>query len=1015
MFPSLLPLLLLFLCSYGGTAGQKTDADELAILLDVKAALGSATTALDSWLPGGNPCSFPGVLCDARGSVSEIDLSHRRLSGTIPFKSLCRLSSLVRLWLGDTGVSGEVSAELGACTGMRFLDLAYNSLSGEIPDLSPLQNLRVLNLSGNGFTGSFPWASLARMPELYSLYLGDNPFNQTAGFPEEVLGRTKLQWLYLTNCSIHGVIPPGIGKLTGLVNLELADNQLYGKIPPEISRLTSLWQLELYNNSLTGELPRGFGGLANLTFFDASTNNLVGNLSEIRFLTKLASLQLFENDFSGEVPAELGEFRDLVNLSLYTNRLSGSLPAALGSWAEFNFIDVSTNLLTGPIPPDMCKRGTMKKLLMLENQFTGEIPATYANCTSLERFRVSNNSLSGEVPAGIWSLPNVNIIDLKSNQFSGSIGASIGKAKGLSQLFISHNQFSGELPAEIAGASSLVSVDASYNQLSGEVPASIGDLKALVSLYLQGNRLGGEIPDSLGSCSSLTQVNLAENSLSGRIPASLGRLSNLNSLNLSTNDLSGNIPGSLGSLKLSFLDVSGNLLTGAVPPALAIEAFSNGFVGNPGLCGYGVRSLRSCSPYSSPSSRDRLRTVVTCLLVAAAVAFAIFGYFVYMKRRRAEKESHRGLFSGDSWDMKSFRVVSFEEQEIINAVRQENLIGKGGSGSVYRVDLVGGKTVAVKHIWNYLNANKGDDSGGGAAAMLGGRRRRSREGLTTSREFEAEVTTLSAIRHVNVVKLFCSITSEDSSLLVYEFMPNGSLWDRLHTCEGGKLGGLDWDTRYEVALGAARGLEYLHHGLQRPIIHRDVKSSNILLDESFKPCIADFGLAKILHGQAATAAPSLTSDASSTHVVAGTHGYIAPEYAYTLKVNEKSDVYSFGVVLLELVTGRRPIEPDYGDNKDIVYWVYSNMTCMEGVMELVDKRIPAWAREEAMKVLRVGVLCTMRLPTLRPSMRAVVQMLEEVGQDRLAPAPAPADGGVRDYKEGKEPDPKQEKQRATPQ
>ncbi|KAJ6843962.1 receptor-like protein kinase HAIKU2 [Iris pallida] len=251
--------------------------------------------------------------------------------------------------------------------------------------------------------------------------------------------------------------------------------------------------------------------------------------------------------------------------------------------------------------------------------------------------------------------------------------------------------------------------------------------------------------------------------------------------------------------------------------------------------------------------------------------------------------------------------------------------------------------------------------------------RRSRAARSPSREFEAEVDTLSSIRHVNVVKLYCSITSEDSSLLVYEYLPNGSLWDRIHSAGGGKTG-LDWGTRYGIAVGAARGLEYLHHGCDRPILHRDVKSSNILLDEFFKPRIADFGLAKILQSGVA----GKDSSTTTTHVIAGTHGYIAPEYAYTSKVNEKSDVYSFGVVLLELVTGRRPIEEEHGENEDLVCWVTRRTTSRESVTAMVDPSIRAdSAIEEALRVLKVGVLCTARLPALRPSMRTVVHMLED--------------------------------------
>ncbi|URE48911.1 Leucine rich repeat N-terminal domain [Musa troglodytarum] len=969
-------LFLLVLCLLGG--GTATPEEELQILSQFRASLTAATSrTFESWDAGSSACGFAGVRCDSTGSVSEIDLTDAGVSGEISFASLCRLPSLSSLSLGSNSLSGSVSADLRNCTALRRLDLAANNLAGPFPDLAPLSELRVLNLSGNTLTGAFPWGSLARLTGLQVLNLGDNSFDPSP-FPKEVVSLTKLNWVFLSSCNIHGDIPPSIGNLTELVDLELADNFLTGGIPPEIARLSKLWMLELYNNSLTGRIPAGFGNLSRLAYFDASMNQLEGDLAELRSLTNLVSLQLFTNDLSGEVPPEFGEFRYLTNLSLYTNRLNGTLPPTLGSRANFDFIDVSTNFFTGGIPPDMCKRGTMTRLLILENNFTGEIPANYGSCLSLVRFRVSKNSLSGVVPAGLWGLPNLNIIDLAVNQFEGGIGAGIGKAKSLYQLYLNKNRFSGLLPPEIGGVTSIVNIDVSYNRFYGEIPASIGELKQLLSLNFESNAFSGTIPNAIGSCVRLSSVGLAANNLSGPIPASLGHLTSLNSLDLSNNQLSGEIPVSLAALKLSALDLSNNQLTGAVPAALAIAAYNRSFAGNSGLCAEGggansVRSLRQC-PATTKGSSDELRVVLTCFLAGAAVILACFGLYIALRKRLADgRGGHHAVVKDPSWDLKSFRILTFDEQEIVDAIKPDNLIGKGGSGEVYRVELASGEVVAVKHIWN-------DPVGGtkerSTTAMLGARGRR----RPARREFEAEVATLSAVRHVNVVKLYCSITSEESCLLVYEHLPNGSLWDRLHGPSGGKASELGWDERYEIAVGAARGLEYLHHGWDRPILHRDVKSSNILLDQCFKPRIADFGLAKVLQSTASGAGGG--KEGSSAHVIAGTYGYIAPEYAYTWKVNEKGDVYSFGVVLMELMTGRRPIDPEYGENKDIVHWASRRMGNRESVMAMVDLRIPEWAREEAVKVLRIAVLCTARLPATRPSMRAVVQMLEEAGRCR---------------------------------
>ncbi|WOL05098.1 hypothetical protein Cni_G13821 [Canna indica] len=965
--------LFLFLCLLLA-GGASTPKEELRILLELRARLTTTNNAtFRSWHADSSACTFNGVKCDSAGFVTEIDLAGTGISSDVPFGSLCNLASLSALSLGSNSLSGGMSADLRNCIHLRRLDLAANHFSGEVPDLSLLSQLEVLNLSGNAFTGVFPWGSLANLTALEVLTLGDNSFDPS-NFPEVVTTLTKLNSLFLSVCNIHGEIPPSIGNLTELVDLELADNFLTGVIPLEITRLSNLWMLELYNNSLTGRIPARFGNLSRLAYFDASMNKLEGDLFELRSLKNLVSLQLFMNDLSSELPPEFGEFEHLTNLSLYMNRLNGKLPPKLGSWAEFDFIDVSTNFLTGEIPPDMCRRGTMKRLLMLENNFTGEIPVSYAKCSSLIRFRVSKNSLSGVVPAGLWSLPNLNIIDLASNQFEGPIAPGIGRAKSLFQLYLNKNRFSSMLPPEIGGAASIVNMDLSYNHFSGEIPASIRELKNLQSLNLESNSFSGAIPDAIGSCVSLNSIDFSANNLSRPIPASLGELTRLNSLDLSNNELYGTIPASLSTLKLSALDLSNNHLTGAIPAALGISAYNGSFVGNPGLCILGggtnsLRSLRQCSAVKRSSSEE-LSIMMTSFLAAAVVILACIGLYIVIRKRQADGcGDHPAIVKDPSWDMKSFRIVTFDEQEIVNAIKPENLIGKGGSGEVYRVELESGEVMAVKHIWNTPVDGMKERT---TAAMLGSRRRR----RPAAREFEAEVATLSAVRHVNLVKLYCSITSEESSLLVYEHLPNGSLWDRLHgPALPGKARQLGWEERYEIAMGAARGLEYLHHGWDRPILHRDVKSSNILLDEWLKPRIADFGLAKVLHSAAGGA-----KDISSTHVIAGTHGYIAPEYAYTWKVNEKSDVYSFGVVLMELVTGRLPIEAEYGENKDIIYWASRRMESRESVMGLVDKRIPTWAMEEAVKVLRVAVLCTERLPTIRPSMRTMVQMLEEAGR-----------------------------------
>lgn len=916
----------------------------------------SNTQVFTTWNANNHICNFTGIICNEESFVKEIAIPEQKLEGTLDFESICDIESLEKISLGLNLLHGTISSHLSKCSNLTHLDLGMNFFEGEFVEISSLRKLEFLNLNMSGFSGRFPWKSLEKLTNLTYLSLGDNPFEKTS-FPLEILNLYKLEVLYLTNSSIEGTIPNEIKNLVSLQRLELSDNFLMGVIPDGITKLANLQILELYDNQISGVFPLGFGQLVTLKYLDVSNNSLEGDVHELRTLTNLESLQLFENKFSGEIPAEFGEFKFLKEFSIYKNKFTGELPAKIGSWADFEYIDVSENMFTGLIPPDMCKKGKFLSFLMLQNNFTGGLPETYANCSSLQRLRISKNSLSGRVPDGIWSLPYLEMIDLAMNQFEGQVGHNIGEANSLAQLFISNNRFSGELPEEISNVSSLVEIELMYNQFSGEIPAKIGDLKKLTSLYIQGNFFSGTIPESIGSCVSLNEINFAGNMFTGNIPASFGSLRVLNSLNMSNNKLSGVIPESLSSLKLSLIDLSNNMLIGRVPESLLAEAYDGSFSGNPGLCADGSRGTRQCSPVSGGSGGG-LGVAKYCFIAGALVLVLSVSCFFLIKMRYKDRENL--INRSFSWHMKQFHIITFSEGEIVQSLKRENLIGKGGSGNVYKVELGCGKKLAVKHMLKPTIDSASDQKNYPSSATILPKRK------SRCPEYDAEVATLSSIRHVNVVKLYCSITSDDSNLLVYEYMPNGSLWDRLHTYQKIEM---DWNVRYEIAVGAAKGLEYLHHGCERPVIHRDVKSSNILLDEEMKPKIADFGLAKIVQ-------PNKVMD--STHLIAGTYGYIAPEYGYTHKVTEKSDIYSFGVVLMELVTGKKPVEPEFGENKDIVFWVHDEMKSKGNVISLVDSYISDESKEDAAKVLNIAIHCTMRFPAQRPSMRMVVHLLEQV-------------------------------------
>ncbi|ESQ47922.1 hypothetical protein EUTSA_v10022054mg [Eutrema salsugineum] len=967
MFRRLLILRLLFLLPVvSSKSNHKREVENLLKLKSVFAKTES-NDVFSTWTNHQNSaCEFAGIVCNSIGNVVEINLGSRSLingdddsSSDLPFDSICDLKFLEKLVLGNNFLRGRILKSLSNCNRLRYLDLGINNFSGEFPTIDSLRFLEFLSLNASGISGKFPWNSLKRLKRLSFLSVGDNHF-EPHPFPGEILNLTALNWIYLSNSSISGKIPEGIKNLVRLQNLELSDNEISGEIPKGIVHLRKLKQLEIYNNYLSGKLPLGFGNLTNLRSFDASNNLLDGDLSELRSLKSLVSLGLFENRLTGEIPKEFGDFKCLAALSLYRNQLTGKLPEKLGSWTGFHYIDVSENFLEGQIPSDMCKKGAMTHLLMLQNRFTGQFPESYAKCKTLIRIRVSNNSLSGVVPPGIWGLPNLHFLDFASNRFEGTLTDDIGFAKSLGSLDLSRNWFSGSLPSQISGATSLVSVNIRMNKFSGQIPDSFGKFKELVSLYLDQNNLSGAIPESLSLCTSLADLNLAGNSLSGNIPESFGSLKLLNSLNLSRNKLSGTIPVGLSSLKLSLLDLSGNELTGSVPEPLKTGSFE----GNSGLCSSEIAYLQPClcgKPLGHEGKAKHLSKLEICSIVA--VVFALFLLFCNVIFKINRDRSSRTAQKKNNWVLSSFRLLNLNEMEIIDEIKSENLIGRGGQRNVYRVTLKNGETLAVKHIWGREICNESFRSSTG---MLSARNNNN----NNNKEFEAEVATLSNVKHINVVKLFCSITSEDSKLLVYEFMPNGSLWEQLHERRGEQE--IGWRVRQAIALGAARGLAYLHHGLDRPVIHRDVKSSNILLDEEWRPRIADFGLAKIIQ-------PDSVQQDFSAPLVKGTLGYIAPECAYTTNVSEKSDVYSFGVVLMELVTGKKPVEAEFGENRDIVMWVWSRSKEMnrERMMELVDPIIEDEYKKDALRVLTIALICTNKSPQVRPFMKSVVSMLEK--------------------------------------
>ncbi|KAF8404790.1 hypothetical protein HHK36_009679 [Tetracentron sinense] len=893
-----------------------------------KSLSGESFSRWDVVVAGENPyCYYPGIACDNRGYVVKIDVSAWSLTGHFPADVCSYLPELRILRLSNNNLHGNFPDSIINCSLLEELSMAWTSLSGTLPDFSPMKSLRVLDLSYNLFSGEFP-VSVTSLVNLEVLNFNENGAFNLWELPEDISGLTKLKLMVLSTCMMHGQIPASIGNLTSLVDLELSGNFLVGQIPVEMGNLKNLQQLELYYNQLSGEIPDELGNLTKLVDLDMSVNRFTGRIPEsLCKLPNLRVLQLYNNSLTGEIPGAMAN-STLKILSLYDNILTGEVPRNLGYSSELIALDLSENRLSGELPPEICKGGKLLYFLVLENRFSGELSENYANCVSLVRFRVNNNHLQGSIPEGILGLPHISILDLSFNRFTGPIAKTIGNAKNLSELFIQSNRISGVLPPEISKASNLVKIDLSNNLLSGPIPPEIEILRKLNLLMLQGNKLNSSIPKSLSSLKSLNVLDLSNNLLTGKIPESLCELLP-NSINFSNNRLSGPVPLSL---------IRGGL----------IESLS----GNPGLCVsvYLNSSAQNFSACPQIYSRKRLN----CIWVIGISGVVVFvGVVLFLKRwfsrERAVMEHDETLSSSFiHCDVKSFHKINLDQHEIIEALVDKNIVGHGGSGTVYKIELSNGEIVAVKKLWSRKTKDPASE-----------------DQLLLDKELKTEVDTLGNIRHKNIIKLYCYFSNLDWNLLVYEYMPNGNLWDALH--RGSIL--LDWVTRHRIALGIAQGLAYLHHDLLPPIIHRDIKSTNILLNADYYPKVADFGIAKVLQARGG-------KDSTSTSI-AGTYGYLAPEYAYSHKATTKCDVYSFGVVLMELITGKKPVEEEFGENKNIIYWVSSKVDTKEGAMEVLDKRLLGTFRDEMIQVLRIAIRCTCSVPAIRPTMNEVVQLLIE--------------------------------------
>ncbi|KAI3687381.1 hypothetical protein L1987_81076 [Smallanthus sonchifolius] len=929
--------------------------------------------SLTNWNASSSPCDWPEVICNGNGSVILLNLESKGLTGALP-PLICDLQNLENLIVADNYLTGEFPRVLYNCSMLIQLDISQNNFVGPLPDdLDRLSQLEYVDFGANNFTGDIPPA-IGNLSALMWLHLYQNLFDGL--IPSEIGNLSSLLTLGLAyNKFATPEIPPEFGKLRNLTNLWMPQTNLIGKIPESFVNLSNLELLDLSSNNLEGEIPSGLFLLKNLSNLYLYKNNLSGeipsviesvNLSEIDIsmnkltssipedfgkLQQLEVLNLFSNQLSGDIPASISQIPALKIFRVFRNNLAGELPSEIGLHSKLEAFEVSENKLTGKLPENLCGGGTLFVVVAFSNNLTGEIPRSLQSCNKLHTIQLYDNSFTGEFPSGIWSLSNLSSLRISGNFLSGELPSSL--AWNLSRLEISDNKFSGLIPEGISSWKKLNVFKASNNLLSGEIPTGFTNLSQLSVLYLDGNSLSGELPSTIRSWNSLTTLNLARNNLSGPIPSAITALPHLLDLDLSENQLSGKIPPEFSRLRLTTLNLSSNKLTGRVPYAFDNLAYENSFLNNPNLCASSpIPNLHNCyATYSKSSHSNKFSPKIIAMIVvlSAFVILVAILCTLFMFRGYLKKKQNRDL---TTWKLTSFHTLKFTEANILCCLTDNNLVGSGGSGKVYQIEIGRhGEYVAVKRIWNTRRIDH-----------------------TLEKEFLSEVQILGSIRHSNIVKLLCCFSSEDSKLLVYEYMENQSLDKWLHGKKMKTNRGLvhhmvlDWPKRLQIAIGAAQGLCYMHHDCSPPIIHRDVKSSNILLDSEFKARIADFGLAKIL-------TKPKPGQANTLSAIAGSFGYIPPEYAYSTTITERVDVYSFGVVLLELVTGK---EPHKGDGEmNLAQWTWKHFSEGKSMVEALDPEIKQanCYMEEISLVFKLGLICTSTMPSSRPSMKEVLEIL----------------------------------------
>ncbi|XP_038874684.1 receptor-like kinase TMK4 [Benincasa hispida] len=791
------------------------------------------------------------------------------------------------------------------------INLASKSLSGVLPsDLNSLSQLTSLSLQRNSFTGPIP--SFANLSFLQSLYLDNNNFSSVS--PGAFQGLTSLQILSLTqNVNLASwSIPTELTQASSLVSFYAGNANLVGSLPDFFDSFSSLQELRLSYNNLTGVLPKSLGGSGiKSLWLNNQLIGLSGSIDLLSSMTQLAQVWLQKNQFTGQIP-DFSKCESLFDLQLRDNQFTGIVPPSLMSLSSLSNVSLDNNKLQGPLPV-----------------FDSRVQATFS---SVNRFC---KTTPGPCDAQVSVLLAV----------AGAFGYPISLADAWEG-----NNACQDWSFVVCTVGKVTTVNFAKQHLVGVISPAFGNLTSLKNLYLNDNNLVGEIPESLTMLSQLQNLDVSNNNLSGQIPkfATTVRLITKGNPLLGTSLSPGN-GGHDGGAGGGKIDSNGTNIDGKT------SGSSNG---------------------SSVSAGVIVGVVIAVVVFVAIFLFVGFKCYVSNRHKKFGKvnnpengkeivksDAGSGLngYAGVPSELQSQSSEDFSNdinvfeggnvaisiqvlKQVTNNFSEDNVLGRGGFGVVYKGELHDGTKIAVKRMESGAMGTKGMS------------------------EFQAEIAVLTKVRHRHLVALLGYCINGNERLLVYEYMPQGTLTQHLFDWQENGYPPLTWKQRITIALDVARGVEYLHSLAQQSFIHRDLKPSNILLSDDMRAKVADFGLVRN--------APDGKYSVETR--LAGTFGYLAPEYAATGRVTTKVDVYAFGVVLMEIITGRKALDDTMPDERShLVTWFRRVLIMKENIPKAIDQALnpDEESMESILKVAELAGHCTAREPHQRPDMGHAVNIL----------------------------------------